>query len=246
MPFTIGRFNEARRYPADSQRANGCRGRRSSPTSGSAGFADERHSTLVERPCTAECLPELPASTERGHRLTAIAGEQAESVERDLMPSLLDLVLDANGGARFESMSTVMARVSFGGSFWGLKGQPTFGGTELVEAKTRTQWIRQTNVVSGRQVTFDRSKDLVTVTDRDGRVIEVLEEPRRSLDGYTTRTAWSVGQTAYSRSYATWSYLLEPFTFSSSASPSSDCSRPTDAPSPSATLPSRAGLTPAA
>lgn len=129
------------------------------------------------------------------------------------MPSLLGLVLEANGGARFASMSTVTARVSFGGSFWGVKGQPTFAGTELVEAKTRTQWIRQTSEASGRQITFDQSENRVSVMEHDGSVIEILEDPRRSLDGYTTRTAWSVGQTAYFRSYATWHYLLEPFVF---------------------------------
>jgi len=129
------------------------------------------------------------------------------------MPSLLDMILEANGAARFASVSRITARVEYGGSFWGIKGHPGFVGTAIVEASTREQWIRQTDVASGRQMTFDKSRNRVEVVARNGDVIDELHNPRRTFDGYTQRSAWSIGQTAYFRSYATWLYLVEPFVF---------------------------------
>ena len=129
------------------------------------------------------------------------------------MPSLLDMILEANGAARFASVSRITARVEYGGSFWGIKGHPSFVGTAIVEASAREQWIRQTDVASGRQITFDKSRNRVAVVARNGDVIDELHNPRRTFDGYTQRSAWSIGQTAYFRSYATWLYLVEPFVF---------------------------------
>lgn len=129
------------------------------------------------------------------------------------MPSLLELVLEANGGDRFKTKSTVTARVTYGGSFWSVKGQPTFAGTELVEARTQTQWIRHQNEITGRRVTFDQPDDRITVADGRGGSPIVLKSPRRSLDSYTFRSQWKPAQMAFFRSYATWHYLLEPFVF---------------------------------
>ena len=66
------------------------------------------------------------------------------------MPSLLDLVLEANGAARFASVSKVSARVEYGGTVWEVKGHPMFEGTAIVEARAHEQWIRQTNIVGGQ------------------------------------------------------------------------------------------------
>ena len=78
-----------------------------------------------------------------------------------------------------------------------------FEGTAIVEARAHEQWIRQTNIVGGQQMIFDKSPDRVTVMERNGDVIEALQNPRRTFGGYTQRTPWSVGQTAYFRSYTT-------------------------------------------
>lgn len=129
------------------------------------------------------------------------------------MPSLLELVLESNGAARFATVSEIAARVDFGGTFWEFKGHPMFSGSAIVEARAQEQWIRQTNVADGLQMVFDRSRNLVTVMDEDGNVIEALENPRRTFDGFTQRSPWSIGQTAYFRCYATWLYLVEPFVF---------------------------------
>ena len=130
------------------------------------------------------------------------------------MNALLDEILAANGGTeRWNAVTTITAEVTFGGPFWEFKGQPDFASTELVEASARGEFIRQTDVNTGRTVVFDKARDLVTVTDADGTVIDDLKHPRDTFDGYTTSSAWSVAQMAYFRSYATWHYLVEPFVF---------------------------------
>ena len=109
------------------------------------------------------------------------------------MPSLLDLVLEANGAARFASVSKITAKVEFGGTFWEVKGHPMFAGAAIVEARAQEQWIRQINVVGGQQMLFDKSRDRVTVLERNEDVIEELQNPRRTFGGYTQRPPWSVG-----------------------------------------------------
>jgi hypothetical protein len=129
------------------------------------------------------------------------------------MSSLLDLVLEANGAARFASVSKITAAVEYGGTFWDVKGHPSFAGSVIVEASAHEQWIRQTDVVGGRQMIFDKSLNRVTVMERNGSVIEALHNPRRTFGGYTQRSPWSEGQMAYFRCYTTWHYLVEPFVF---------------------------------
>ncbi|MFE6257336.1 hypothetical protein [Agromyces sp. NPDC057865] len=129
------------------------------------------------------------------------------------MTSLLEHVLDANGAARFASVSTITATVEYGGTFWDLKGHPSFAGSAVVEARAHEQWIRQTDVVGGRQMIFDRSLNRIMVMDRNGEVIEELHDPRRTFGGYTQRSPWTEGQMAYFRCYTTWHYLVEPFVF---------------------------------
>lgn len=129
------------------------------------------------------------------------------------MASLLEQVVEANGGARLASFSRVTARVDYGGTLWGEKGHPSFLGGAVVEASVRDQWIRQTNVASGRQMIFDRSRDWIVVMEPNGDVIEEMTDPRRTFDGYSRGSPWDVAQAAYFRCYTTWHYLLEPFDF---------------------------------
>lgn len=130
------------------------------------------------------------------------------------MDALLARVLQANGGLdHWRSLSTLTARIDYGGPFWEFKGHPDFVGTDTVEADLQKQSIRQVQESTGRTVVFDKAADRVTVTDADGTVIETLDDPRSTFDGYTPETPWSLAQIAYFRSYATWHYLVEPYLF---------------------------------
>lgn len=130
------------------------------------------------------------------------------------MDALLERVLDANGGlARWQNLSTLRARITYGGPFWEFKGQADFAGTEVTEASLQEERIHQVQESTGRTVVFDRQADRVTVTGPDGRIIEELDSPRATFDGYTPDTPWSPAQMAYFRGYATWHYLVEPYIF---------------------------------
>src|SRR4030095_14112004 len=129
------------------------------------------------------------------------------------MPALLELVLQAQGAPRFASVPKITATVEYGGTFWDLKGHPSFAGSAIVEARAHEQWIQQTDVCAGRQMIFDQSVNRVTVRERNGNVIEELHNPRRTFGGYTQRSPWSEGQMADLPCYTNWHSLVEPFVF---------------------------------
>jgi hypothetical protein len=131
------------------------------------------------------------------------------------METLLQNVFDAYGGPDcWHGLTTLTARISYGGPFWELKGRPDFVGTDRVEADLQTQRIRHYQESSGLTLDFDKRADRVTITDADGATVEKLDHPRRTFAGLTAYTGWSRAQTAYFRSYATWHYLVEPYVFS--------------------------------
>jgi hypothetical protein len=127
---------------------------------------------------------------------------------------LLDQILQAHGGAtRWENLTAVTGRVTFGGPFWEFKGHGDFASTESFEADLHSERIRQVDQATGRTIVFDKNKDRVTVTAADGTVLDELTGARATFDGFTPETQWSIAQTAYFRSYATWHYLAEPYLF---------------------------------
>ncbi|GAA2389990.1 hypothetical protein [Nonomuraea africana] len=130
------------------------------------------------------------------------------------MDALLERVLDAHGGLdRWKNLSALSARVTYGGPFWEFKGHPDFADTNLVEASLQEQHVRQIQESIGRTVDFDKKADRVIVTGADGAVIDALDRPRTTFDGYTPDTRWSIAQIAYFRAYDTWHHLAEPYVF---------------------------------
>ncbi|MFC3505318.1 hypothetical protein ACFOOK_30750 [Micromonospora krabiensis] len=130
------------------------------------------------------------------------------------MADLLSRVVEAHGGLdRWKNLSTLTARITYGGPFWEFKGHADFVGDDLVEASLQAERSIHRQQATGRTVVLDRAADRVTVTGRDGEVLADLREPRATFDGYTPETPWNLGQLAYFRSYATWHYLVEPYIF---------------------------------
>src|SRR5690349_7532800 len=102
------------------------------------------------------------------------------------MDALLGRVLDTHGGLdRWRTLTTLTARITYGGPFWEYKGHADFVGTSQVEANLQEQWIRQRDDATGLEFVFDRAADRLTVTDADGAVVEKLESPRSTFAGYT-------------------------------------------------------------
>ncbi|MGQ5260551.1 hypothetical protein ACTWLT_07320 [Micromonospora sp. ZYX-F-536] len=130
------------------------------------------------------------------------------------MDALLAHVVERHGGLdRWNTASTLTARVTYDGPFWEFKGRPEFASTELVEADLHRQQVRHVDQGSGQVVEYDREADRVTVTAANGTLTEELDHPRASFDGYTRESQWSIAQAGYFRAYATWHYLVEPVLF---------------------------------
>ncbi|GGX76630.1 hypothetical protein [Streptomyces fructofermentans] len=130
------------------------------------------------------------------------------------MNALLDLVVEKHGGLeRWKGLSSVSARVTFGGPFWEFKGHADFANTVTVEASVQEEYVRQVDEVTGRTVVYDKKAERVTVAAADGGTVAELDNPRSTFDGFTPETPWDLAQIAYFRSYATWHYLLEPYLF---------------------------------
>ncbi|WP_214406192.1 hypothetical protein [Pseudonocardia lacus] len=130
------------------------------------------------------------------------------------MSDLIDFVIGRHGGLqRWEKAASVAAEVHVHGGFWAYKGQPDLLGHQSVVADVHRQRISMTPFGAGRTLEHDQDADRVTVTDRDGQVIDELVAPRASMAGFAPDTPWTPAQTGYFISYATWTYLLEPFLF---------------------------------
>ena len=130
------------------------------------------------------------------------------------MSDLIDFVLDAHGGtAPWDRATQLSATMRVYGDFWAFKGQPDPLSIETVDADIHQQRIRMTPFGDGHSVELDSTSDQVTITDKSGTVVDQLVHPRTSMAGYSGGTQWTAPQTGYFISYATWTYLLEPFLF---------------------------------
>ena len=130
------------------------------------------------------------------------------------MNDLLEFVLAKHGSAQpWEGAPSVSAKVRVHGVFWPFKGQPDLLGDVTVTADLARQRISITPFGPGRTLHFDAARDLVTITDGAGTVVDSLSEPRRSMADYQGDTQWSPTQMGYFISYATWTYLAEPLLF---------------------------------
>ena len=130
------------------------------------------------------------------------------------MSDLIDFVIGKHGGLkRWGRATSVTAEVHVYGGFWAFKGQPDLLGRVLATADVHRQHISMTPFGAGRTLEFDQAADRVAISERDGRVVDELTAPRASMAGFAPDTPWTPTQTGYFISYATWTYLLEPFLF---------------------------------
>jgi hypothetical protein len=130
------------------------------------------------------------------------------------MSDLIDFVMDKHGGLqRWNEAASLSAEVRVYGEFWPYKGQPGLLGHESVTADVHRQRISMTPFGDGHTLEFDQAADRVAITDQDNQVVDELLAPRASMAGFAPDTPWTPTQMGYFISYATWTYLLEPFLF---------------------------------
>ncbi|UEL30092.1 hypothetical protein [Pseudarthrobacter sp. L1SW] len=130
------------------------------------------------------------------------------------MNDLVEFVQTKHGSnPSWKAARGVSAKLRVHGVFWPFKGQPDLLGDVTVTAELARQRVSITPFGEGQTLTFDAARDLVTVTDATGAVVDSLSAPRLSMAGYLGDTQWSPTQMGYFISYATWTYLAEPLLF---------------------------------
>jgi hypothetical protein len=123
---------------------------------------------------------------------------------------LLEDVLEAHGGlARWRQTRSLSARLALRGPFWAGRGWPE-GFDVTVLLATQREHIEI--VYPDRVAVFEVGPERLTLRTRDGRLLEVRDDPRASFpvfDGDITR--WDAVQVAYFQSRARWSSFTGPF-----------------------------------
>jgi hypothetical protein len=129
------------------------------------------------------------------------------------MSSLLETVIGAHGGLeRWNRLDAVSARLAQSGAMWGLKGQAGVLDDTFVRANLHQERVSHHPFGAGdRRSAF--SPERVAIESTDGKVLELLEQPRASFAGHTLETPWSAPQLAYFVGTAMWTYLTQPFCF---------------------------------
>lgn len=126
------------------------------------------------------------------------------------MDSLTREVLNAHGGLdRWNSFSSLSAKLAQGGVLWQLKGHAGQLDQTGVTVGLREEWASHSPFGPGRVSRFEPGR--VTVLDREGHVLEKLNDPRASFAGHTLETPWSDLQLAYFAGCAMWTYFNMPF-----------------------------------
>ncbi|GAA2229022.1 hypothetical protein N1031_06025 [Herbiconiux moechotypicola] len=128
------------------------------------------------------------------------------------MSSLLDRIVDAHGGSRWNEIATLSATRHFGGAFWALKGVPGIAeeGRFTVDiGREHTQLFS----FGDAELHSDFTPGRVEIVRSDGEVVESLDDPRSSFAGHVLTTPWNRLQLAYFTGYAMWTYNTEPRSF---------------------------------
>ncbi|UPG92562.1 hypothetical protein [Luteibacter aegosomatissinici] len=127
------------------------------------------------------------------------------------MIPLLDLAIRAAGGMdRFNSFRTLTARLHHTGVLWTLKQRDGV----LTDAKV-TVALHEERVSHGPFLPSPNhsvfTPGRVELRGPDDRLVEALDEPRRSFEGFALETPWTNPQLAYFAGYTMWTYLTSPF-----------------------------------
>ena len=131
------------------------------------------------------------------------------------MDELLAKVLDAHGGLeRWNSITKLTARLSYGGPFWAARGWPDVYADQTVTIDAHHEYITFSPFTAPDRVSvLEVDPERVTIKTSDGQVVEERTDPRASfpLPFDWPTTPWDAVQVAYFTSAATWNYLTEPF-----------------------------------
>jgi hypothetical protein len=129
------------------------------------------------------------------------------------MNTLIEQILEAHGGlARWRSHDNLSAHLSQGGILWPLKGHGGLLDEVDVMVELKQMWTSHAPFgAADRRTAVTPQRAAIEMAD--GRVVNVLDDPRASFAGFGLETPWSAPQLAYFVGYAMWNYLTLPFAF---------------------------------
>ncbi|MEK6424424.1 MAG: hypothetical protein V4801_32970 [Burkholderia gladioli] len=127
------------------------------------------------------------------------------------MSDLIDFVLEAAGGLeRFRSFRRVSATLHHTGVIWRLKQREGV----LTDSRVHVDLHEQRVSHAPFSPTTDHSiytPSRVEIRNENQGLVEALDAPRASFDGFEMETPWSNPQLAYFAGYTMWTYLTSPF-----------------------------------
>jgi hypothetical protein len=127
------------------------------------------------------------------------------------MTDLIDFAVNAAGGLhRFNSFGSVSAQLHHSGGLWQLKQREGV----LTDSRVTVQLHEQR--VSHRPFAPSTDHSVYTpsrveIHRQDHTLVEALDQPRATFEGYEMETPWSNLQLAYFAGYTMWTYLTSPF-----------------------------------
>ncbi|WP_218124515.1 hypothetical protein [Dyella sp. 333MFSha] len=119
--------------------------------------------------------------------------------------------MDAAGGLeRFDAFSKVSAKLHHTGVLWALKQRIGVLTDSEVSVDLKTQHVSHSPFApTPNRSSFTPKR--VEIVAPDNAVVEVLDNPRASFEGYELETPWSNPQLAYFAGYTMSTYLRAPF-----------------------------------
>jgi hypothetical protein len=127
------------------------------------------------------------------------------------MTNLIDIAIDAAGGLeRFRSFNSVSAQLHHTGVLWQLKQKQGVLTDSRVKVQLHEQRVSHGPFAPGAEHSL-YTPARVEIQRPDGSLVEALDQPRTSFEGYELETPWSNTQLAYFAGYTMWTYLTSPF-----------------------------------
>ncbi|MDR8074991.1 hypothetical protein KPA96_04885 [Burkholderia cenocepacia] len=127
------------------------------------------------------------------------------------MEYLVELAIRAAGGMeRFMSFHSVSAQLHHTGVIWPLKKRDGVLTDSHVTVRLHEQHVSHAPFAPTTHHSI-YTPSRVEIRRDDSSVVDTLDDPRASFDGYEMETPWSNAQLAYFAGYTMWTYLTSPF-----------------------------------
>ena len=127
------------------------------------------------------------------------------------MTELVDFAIDAAGGLdRFRGFRSVSAQLHHTGALWALEQREGVLTHSRVTVQLHEQRVSHGPFAPTTHHSI-YTPSRVEIRQQDGSLVEHLDAPRASFDGYEMATPWSNAQLSYFAGYTMWTYLTSPF-----------------------------------